>query len=74
MNQGTGISLVVIGVIIIMAGALIYFFHDKLHWIGHLPGDIIIKKENFSLYFPITTMLIFSVVFSLVLYLLRKLL
>jgi hypothetical protein len=74
MNQGTGISLVVIGVIIIMAGALIYFFHDKLHWIGHLPGDIIIKKENFSLYFPITTMLVFSVVFSLVLYVLRKLL
>ena len=72
MNQGTGIYLLVIGFIIVIAGVLIYFFHDKLHWIGHLPGDIIIKKENFSLYFPITTMLVFSAFFSLVLYLLRK--
>jgi membrane-anchored protein YejM (alkaline phosphatase superfamily) len=74
MNQGTGIYLLVIGFTFVIAGALIYFFHDKLHWIGHLPGDIIIKKENFSLYFPITTMLVFSAFFTLALYLLRKLL
>jgi uncharacterized protein HemY len=39
-----------------------------------LPGDIRIERKNFSPYFPITTMLVFSVLFSLVLYLLRKLL
>lgn len=74
MKQETGIYLLVIGFAIVLVGALIYFFHDKLRWIGHLPGDIIIQKENFRLYFPITTMLVFSAFLSLAIYLLRKIL
>lgn len=74
MNRETGLYLLVIGGIIVIAGALIYFFHDKMHWIGHLPGDIRIEKENVRVYIPITTMLVFSVVLSLVLYLVRKVL
>jgi len=72
MNKGTGLYLLIIGGIIVIVGALIYFFHDKLHWIGHLPGDIRIERENYRLYIPITTMLIFSVLFSLVLFLIKK--
>ena len=74
MNKGTGLYLLIIGGVIVLAGALIYFFHDKLGWIGRLPGDIRIERKNFSLYIPITTMLVFSVLFSLVMYLLRKIL
>jgi hypothetical protein len=72
MNRETGLFLLGIGAIIVLAGGLIYFFHDKMGWIGHLPGDIRIEKKNFRLYIPIATMLVFSVLFSLVLYLMRK--
>lgn len=74
MNKETGLYLLVIGGIVVVAGLLIYFFHDKLHWIGHLPGDIRIERENFRLYIPITTMLLASGLFSLVLYVIRRLL
>ncbi len=37
-----------------------------------LPGDVVIERDNFRFYFPITTMIIISVVISLVLWLLRK--
>ena len=37
-------------------------------WIGHLPGDIAIRRDHFSFYFPITTCLVFSVLISLVLW------
>jgi len=72
MNKTTGIYLLIIGGAIVLAGVLIYFFHDKLHWLGRLPGDIRIEKENFRLYVPIMTMLIISLMISLILYLLRK--
>ena len=74
MNRDTGLYLLVLGGIIVVVGALIYFFHDKLGWIGRLPGDIRIDRDNFRVYIPITTMLLFSVVLSLVIYLIRKIL
>ncbi len=51
--------LVLIGVIIIIFG----LFYEKLSFLGRLPGDIYIHKNNFHFYFPITTMIIFSLVF-----------
>ena len=72
MNQDTGKYILLIGAGVIIVGALIYFFHDKLHWIGRLPGDIRIEKENFRFYFPFTTMIIFSVVITIVVSLVRK--
>lgn len=60
------------GFIILLAGIVIYFFHDKLHWIGRLPGDIRIEKENFRFYFPITTMIIFSLLLTLILRIIRR--
>jgi hypothetical protein len=74
MNRDTGLYLLLLGGVIVVVGALIYFFHDKLHWIGRLPGDIRIERDNFRVYIPITTMLLFSVVLSLVVYLIRKIL
>ena len=73
MNPQTGKWLMIIGGAIILIGIVVYFFGDKLHWIGRLPGDIRVEKENFKFYFPITTMILLSVVISLLLYLIRKL-
>ena len=72
MNQETAKYIMLIGGGILLIGALIYFFHDKLHWIGHLPGDIRIERENFRFYFPITTMILFSIILSFVIFIIRK--
>jgi len=72
MNAETGKWVIGIGVIIILVGIIIYFFHDKLNWIGRLPGDIRIEKENFNFYFPITTMILFSLLGTLIIWLIRK--
>ncbi len=72
MNSDTGKWIIIIGALIILAGVIIYFFHDKLHWIGRLPGDIRIERENFRFYFPITTMIIFSVAFTVILTVIKK--
>ena len=72
MNQETGKYILLIGIGVILIGAIIYFFHDNLHWIGRLPGDIRVEKENFRFYFPITTMIVFSILVSVIVYLVRK--
>jgi hypothetical protein len=58
--------------VIVVIGLLIYFFHDKLHWFGNLPGDIRVERENFRFYFPITTMIILSVVISVLVQVFRR--
>ncbi|MGZ8559867.1 MAG: DUF2905 domain-containing protein [Chitinophagaceae bacterium] len=72
MNSETGKWVIVIGFFIIAAGVIIYFFHDKLHWIGRLPGDFRIEKENFRFYFPITSMIIFSLLLTLVIQVFKR--
>jgi len=72
MTNATGKYVIIIGAIIIVVGIIIYFFHDKLNWIGKLPGDIRVEKENFKFYFPITTMILISVAVTLIINLLRK--
>jgi hypothetical protein len=71
MQSETGKWIILIGIITVCIGVIIYFFHDKLHWIGRLPGDIRIEKENFRLYIPITTMILASILFTLILRLVR---
>ena len=66
-----GRTIIIIGCLIIVIGIIIYFF-DKIPFLGKLPGDLVIKRENFTIYIPITTCIIFSILFSLILYLLDK--
>ncbi len=60
----TGIILIVIGIILNISG--------KIPFIGRLPGDIYIKKDNFSFYFPITTCIIISIVLTLIFSIFKK--
>ena len=73
MNNETGKWIILAGIILLVIGVIVYFFHDHLRWIGRLPGDIRVEKENFSFYFPITTMILFSVLLTLLVSLIRKL-
>jgi hypothetical protein len=70
--KNMGKFIIIIGVILILIG-LIMQFTDKIPWIGRLPGDILIKKENFTFYFPLVTSIVLSIVISLIIYLIRKL-
>jgi uncharacterized protein HemY len=72
MDSNTGKYVILAGCLIIILGIIIYFFHDKLHWIGRLPGDIRIERENFNFYFPVTTMILFSLAAGAVIYFIRK--
>ncbi len=73
MSSETGKYLMVAGVILLLAGIVAYFFHDKLNWIGRLPGDIRFERENFRFYFPITTMILLSLLVTGLIALIRKL-
>jgi hypothetical protein len=72
MDQQTGKYLLIAGVIIVAAGILIYFFHDYFKWIGKLPGDFRIEKENFRFYFPLTTMIILSLVLTILINIFKR--
>jgi hypothetical protein len=68
-----GKILIISGLILVIAGLILYFAGDKLSWIGHLPGDINIIKDNVRVFIPITTMILLSIVISVILYIIRKL-
>jgi hypothetical protein len=66
-----GKILIIVGLIFIVIG-LVFVFGLKIPYLGKLPGDIYIKKENLTFYFPITTSIVFSVLISLILWLISK--
>lgn len=72
MHTEIGKWIITIGVLIVFGGILVYLFGDKLGWLGSLPGDIHIQKEHFSFYFPVTTMIIISIVLSIVVTLIAR--
>ena len=72
MDQQTGKYIIAGGIFIVLAGLLIYFFHDHLKWLGKLPGDIRIEKDNFRFYFPVVTMIIISVIITIVINIFKR--
>ena len=68
---GMGKMLIFMGLLIAAIGVL-FVLAGKIPWLGRLPGDIYIKKENFTLYFPLATSILVSIVLSLILWLLRR--
>ena len=72
MHQQTGKIIIFIGAAIILIGLVWYFVGNKLHFLGRLPGDIRIERENFRFYFPITTMILLSLALSLILQIIRR--
>jgi len=59
-----GKLLILLGVFIILIG-LFLLIGEKIPWIGRLPGDIIIRKKNFTFYFPIVTSIVISIILTL---------
>lgn len=67
-----GKILIVAGIVAIIAGLILLFAGDKLNWLGNLPGDIKMEKGNTRIYFPMTTMIILSLILSLVMWIIRR--
>ena len=63
--------LIGIGTFFIFLGGLLLLF-GKIPGIGKLPGDILIKKDNFTFYFPLATSILLSIVLSLILAFLNR--
>ena len=61
--EAIGRLLLFVGVVAIMLGGL-FIILGKLPWLGRLPGDIVIVRENFNLYFPITTSILASLILT----------
>jgi hypothetical protein len=69
--QGIGWALVILGVVLVVVG-LVMVAGDRIPILGHLPGDIVIQRENVTIFIPLGTMLLISVVVSVVLALINR--
>ncbi|MBN2332538.1 MAG: DUF2905 domain-containing protein [Deltaproteobacteria bacterium] len=59
-----GLCMAVLGLVLVFAG--------QIPFLGRLPGDILIKKDETTFFFPLTTCIIVSILVSLVFYLFRR--
>jgi Protein of unknown function (DUF2905) len=66
---GVGTVIALLGVLFLLVGRVPSLSH-LLSWFGRLPGDISVKRDNFSLYFPLATSIVLSIILSLLFYLL----
>jgi len=64
-------GLILLGAVLIAVGLILLFF-QKVPFLGKLPGDILIKRENYTFYFPLATSIVVSLLISLILYLIGK--
>ncbi len=67
-----GWVLVVLGLVVAAVG-LLWILAPSIPWLGRLPGDIRIERENLRIYFPLATCLVLSVVLSQVLWVIQRL-
>jgi len=63
---GLGRLLILFGVVSIVAG-LVLLIAPRIPWLGHLPGDVVVQRERFTLYVPIVTSLVVSIVLTILL-------
>jgi len=73
MNElsGLGKFLIILGMLIIALGLLLTFL-PKVPYLGKLPGDIYIKKGNFTFYFPLATSILLSLLLTILLNLILR--
>ena len=63
-------SLIIIGILIVGAG-LLWLVVPSIPWLGKLPGDIAMERENFQFYFPVTTCILLSVLLTGIMWVIR---
>jgi hypothetical protein len=66
-----GKLLIIVGIVCIIVGLLLTYL-PKIPFLGKLPGDILIERENFKFYFPLATSILISIILSLLVFLYHK--
>ena len=66
--QPLGRALVILGIIVTVFGVLL-LLAPKIPWLGRLPGDLLIRRERVTVYFPLVSCLLASILLSLLLWL-----
>jgi hypothetical protein len=66
-----GKLLIIVGIVFILVGLIVTFL-PRLPFPGKLPGDIVVERENFKFFFPLTTSIIISLLLSLIVYLINR--
>jgi hypothetical protein len=69
-NKPLGQLIIVIGLAVVVVGLVA--MRGWLGWFGHLPGDVRVERENVRVYLPIVSMLLISLLFSVLSYVLRR--
>ena len=69
-NKPLGQLIVLLGLVMIVVGLVA--MRGWLGWFGHLPGDVRVERQNVRVYVPIVSMLLISIVFSVLSYVLRR--
>lgn len=69
-NRPLGLGIVILGVVVIAIGLLVW--SGALSWFGRLPGDVRIDRGNVKVFFPMTSMILISIVLTVVLNLFRR--
>jgi hypothetical protein len=70
--QEIGKYIFLVGIVLVVVGALAWRFPNIFQWVGKLPGDISIRKGSFSLYFPIVTCVVVSILLTIISWLFRR--
>jgi hypothetical protein len=71
MMSEFGKLLMITGAILLGVGLLLSLA-DRIPWLGRLPGDVYIKRDHVTFYFPIATSIVLSIVVSLLVWLFRR--
>jgi len=71
MGNDLGRALIILGLLLVGIG-LFLSYGGKFNFLGRLPGDFRVEKENFSFFFPLGTCLLISLLFSLLLWLFKR--
>ena len=70
--MGLGRLLITMGVVLVVLGVLVSFAGRLPFRLGRLPGDIYIHGKNSTFYFPLASCLLLSLLFSLILWIVRR--
>lgn len=75
---GVGKGLAILGIMLLVIGCVLMLLEkwvdsgSVLGWLGRLPGDFVFKRENVTIYIPLATSILLSVIGSLLLYVIFK--
>jgi Protein of unknown function (DUF2905) len=68
---GIGKLLIASGIVLVLVGVAV-LAANRVPWLGRLPGDIMIRRDHFTLYVPVASCLLVSAVLSLLVFLFRR--